>query len=160
MDNDVIDSLFNDLEEAHKTLAVAIGGGVEENTLDILQKASEQEAAPLEITEDSASEESQEAQQEDEEQAKRDLSELLKTIEAGMLLNWHRPDGVVRCRMAAFIKHTGKYILTDRSGAKMAELLEKDMAQKLSTREIEPFESLAAFDQTLESVIGGMREKR
>ena len=87
-------------------------------------------------------------------------AEKLAGLTQGSWLLWNREEGQQRCRLAAFIKHTGKYILTDRSGAKIGEFLHEQMLDMITDGRIELIESELIFERALESVIGGIREKR
>ncbi|MCK5880773.1 MAG: DUF1631 family protein, partial [Sinobacterium sp.] len=85
---------------------------------------------------------------------------LLKNISQGVWFNWHRPEGVVRCQLAAIIKHADKYIIVDRSGSKLAELLKRELVIKLQTTEMDIVHSGAVFDKTLAAVIDDIRTTR
>lgn len=84
----------------------------------------------------------------------------LDSLGQGSWLLWHHDNEQQRCRLAAYIKHTRKFILTDRSGAKVAEFVYDDMLDMLESGRIEMIESEQIFERALESVIGGIREKR
>lgn len=78
----------------------------------------------------------------------------------GSLIVWNKESGQERCRIAAFIKHTRKYILTGRGGVKVAEWSYDEMLEKLLNGELETIETGQIFERALESVIGRMRDTR
>jgi hypothetical protein len=86
--------------------------------------------------------------------------QIMEKLGPGDSLLWNKPQGQLRCRIAAYIKHTKKFIISDRSGAKLAELSEFDMAQKIDSSEMEIMVSEPLFDRALESVIGNIRDRR
>ena len=88
-----------------------------------------------------------------------DAESKLASLGQGSSLLWNKDGEKVRCRIAAYIKHTKKYILTDRTGAKLADFVESDMIQKLASGELETVDSEPMFERALESVIGGMRSR-
>ena len=78
----------------------------------------------------------------------------------GASLLWTRKGEQVRCKIAAHIRPLKKYIISDRSGAKIAEISEAEISEKIASGEIETVDSGLVFDRALESVIGGIRGKR
>lgn len=85
---------------------------------------------------------------------------IMEKIGPGVSLLWNQPGGQKRCRVAAHIKHAKKFIITDRSGGKLAEMSEFDLAQKIDNGEMEVMVDEALFDRALESVIGNIRDRR
>ncbi|GGC79550.1 DUF1631 domain-containing protein [Marinobacter halophilus] len=70
-------------------------------------------------------------------------------------------DGVkVRCKLAAFIKATGKYIFVNRSGAKVAEYHRNDLATALQGGFMTLLDDGLIFDRALESIIDNLRHNR
>jgi hypothetical protein len=65
-----------------------------------------------------------------------------------------------RCRLAAIIKATGKYIFVNRSGMKVAEETRQSLALSLKTGRLRVLDDGMLFDRALEAVIGNLREKR
>ena len=147
-----INHWFDELEQAHKALAVNIGGELNDNPIELLATAS----AHIDDKNTSASPEAK--AQEPLHDEKTDA--LLKNISQGVWFNWHRPEGVVRCQLAAIIKHADKYIIVDRSGSKLAELLKRELVIKLQTTEMDIVHSGAVFDKTLAAVIDDIRTTR
>ena len=66
----------------------------------------------------------------------------------------------VRCKLAAFIRATGKYIFVNRSGAKVAEYHREDLAEALQEGVITMLDDGLIFDRALESIIDNLRHNR
>ena len=153
MNKSIINHWFDELEQAHKTLAISIGGELSDNLLETLGVSNEQSPDSLHKEETVAVSGAEPVQDEKSEA-------LLENITQGVWFNWNRPEGAVRCQLAAIIKHADKYIIVDRSGKKMAELLKRELVIKLQTTEMEVVQSGAMFDKTLASVIDDIRTTR
>ncbi len=69
-------------------------------------------------------------------------------------------DDTVRCRLAAIIRPTGKYIFVNRSGMKVAEKARDELAINLRSGDIRMLDNSMLFDRALESVISNLRESR
>src|SRR5690606_34811696 len=65
-----------------------------------------------------------------------------------------------RCRLAAIIKATGKYIFVNRSGMKVAEETRQGLALSLKSGRLRVLDDGMLFDRALEAVIGTLREQR
>lgn len=65
-----------------------------------------------------------------------------------------------RCRLAAIIKPTGKYIFVNRTGMKVAEETKEALAYALRDGRIRLLDDGMLFDRALESVIGNLRKSR
>lgn len=65
---------------------------------------------------------------------------------------------VTRCRLAAVIQATGKYIFVSRAGIKVAEETVDSLARLLDRGQVEFLDDGQLFDRALESVIGSLRE--
>jgi len=65
-----------------------------------------------------------------------------------------------RCRLAAIIKATGKYIFVNRSGMKVAEKSRDSLAMAMKDGSLRLLDDTMLFDRALESVIGGSRKSR
>ncbi|MDO3388372.1 DUF1631 domain-containing protein [Gilvimarinus sp. SDUM040013] len=63
-----------------------------------------------------------------------------------------------RCRLAAIIKPTGKYIFVNRAGMKVAEESKEQLALALRDGKIRLLDDGMLFDRALESVIGTLRK--
>jgi hypothetical protein len=66
----------------------------------------------------------------------------------------------VRCKLAAFIRATGKYIFVNRSGAKVAEYHRDGLAEALESGLITMLDDGLIFDRALESIIDNLRHNR
>ena len=62
-----------------------------------------------------------------------------------------------RCKLAAIIKATGKYIFVNRSGVKVAEKTKMGLAVELKRGSVQVLNDGLLFDRALESVIGSLR---
>lgn len=69
-------------------------------------------------------------------------------------------DTRLRCKLAAFIKATGKYIFVNRSGAKVAEYQREELATAMQTGLIGMLDDGLIFDRALESIIDNLRYSR
>lgn len=69
-------------------------------------------------------------------------------------------DRRLRCKLAAVIKATGKYIFVNRSGTKVAEYPLADVAQAMAEDRLVMLDDGLIFDRALESVIGNLRTNR
>ncbi len=67
---------------------------------------------------------------------------------------------VFRCRLAAMIKPTGKYIFVNRSGMKVAEETRESLALALKSGRMRILDDGMLFDRALEAVIGNLRSSR
>lgn len=65
-----------------------------------------------------------------------------------------------RCRLAAMIKPTGKYIFVNRSGMKVAEETREGLARALKSGRLRILDDGMLFDRALEAVIGNLRSAR
>ncbi|MBE8718385.1 DUF1631 domain-containing protein [Cellvibrio sp. KB43] len=65
-----------------------------------------------------------------------------------------------RCRLAAIIRATGKYIFVNRSGMKVAEETRNSLALSLKNGRLLLLDDSMLFDRALEAVIGSLREQR
>lgn len=66
----------------------------------------------------------------------------------------------VRCKLAAFIKATDKYIFVNRNGAKVAEYNREELARTLASGDIILLDDGLIFDRALESIIDNLRHSR
>jgi|TARA_B110000879_G_scaffold114529_1_gene152635 hypothetical protein len=65
-----------------------------------------------------------------------------------------------RCRLAAVIRATGKYIFVNRSGMKVAEYSRLTLAQAIQRGQVGTLDDGQLFDRALESVIGSLRDMK
>lgn len=69
-------------------------------------------------------------------------------------------DEPLRCRLAAHIKPTGKYIFVNRSGMKVAEKNRQELAVALRQGLLRPVDSGMLFERALENIVTGMRNSK
>ncbi|MFO7993988.1 MAG: DUF1631 domain-containing protein [Marinobacter sp.] len=81
-------------------------------------------------------------------------------LRVGSWIELIRESGKTRCKLAAFIKATGKYIFVNRSGAKVAEYQREELASALAAEEITMLDDGLIFDRALESIIDNLRSSR
>lgn len=67
-------------------------------------------------------------------------------------------EAFIRCRLAAIIKATGKYIFINRNGAKVAEKSLEELAADLKNGRIKAIDDSQLFDRALESIVSGLRK--
>ncbi|GGE71652.1 hypothetical protein GCM10011533_25030 [Streptosporangium jomthongense] len=106
-----------------------------------------------------ASNHSPEAQDTEEEVSPHWL-EQADSIRVGAWIELTRDDSKLRCKLAAFIKATGKYIFVNRSGAKVAEYHRQDLAVALASGAVSMLDDGLIFDRALESIIDNLRSSR
>ena len=66
-------------------------------------------------------------------------------------------DHKLRCKLAAIIKPTGKYIFVNRTGMKVLEKTRTGLAIEFRRGAIRLLNDALLFDRALESVIGNLR---
>ena len=65
-----------------------------------------------------------------------------------------------RCKLAARISSSGKFIFVNRSGVKMAEFFTEDLAAEYQLGRLKILDDEALFDRALESVISNLRSMK
>jgi len=86
---------------------------------------------------------------------------LVGNITQGSWFEMHSDDGQkFRCRLAAIIRATGKYIFVNRSGVKVAEETRMSLAMALKSGRLQVLDDGMLFDRALEAVIGNLRASR
>lgn len=63
-----------------------------------------------------------------------------------------------RCKLAAIISFSGKYIFVNRNGVKVAELSGQELAHGFDRGQVSLLDENQLFDRALESVIGNLRQ--
>ena len=81
-------------------------------------------------------------------------------LRVGCWVEMPRDNGRLRCKLAAIIRATGKYIFVNRNGAKVAEYRQDELAMALSTGSITMLDDGLIFDRALESIIDNLRHNR
>ena len=83
------------------------------------------------------------------------------SMSMGLWMEFHQEDGKkFRCRLAAIIRATNKYIFVNRSGMKVAEYSRMSLALAIKNKKIGTLDEGQLFDRALESVIGNLREMK
>jgi hypothetical protein len=86
---------------------------------------------------------------------------LVDRMSMGHWFELHQEDGKkFRCRLAAIIRSTGKYIFVNRSGMKVAEYNRLNLAQAVKDGLVSALDEGQLFDRALESVIGNLRKMK
>ena len=86
---------------------------------------------------------------------------LVGNITQGSWFEMQSDDGQkFRCRLAAIIRATGKYIFVNRSGVKVAEETRMTLALALKSGRLQVLDDGMLFDRALEAVIGTLRASR
>lgn len=86
---------------------------------------------------------------------------LVGNITQGSWFEMQSDDGQkFRCRLAAIIRATGKYIFVNRSGVKVAEETRMTLAMALKSGRLQVLDDGMLFDRALEAVIGNLRANR
>jgi hypothetical protein len=86
--------------------------------------------------------------------------EKADSLRVGSWIELNREETRVRCKLAAFIKATGKYIFVNRSGAKVAEYHRQELAADMEAGRISMLDDGLIFDRALESIIDNLRSSR
>lgn len=90
--------------------------------------------------------------------------EALQVVDSLSMGGWFElsleEDSQCRCRLAAVIRATGKYIFVNRSGVKVAEYTRQSLAQAIKNAQVRQLDDGKLFDRALESVINDLRGKK
>lgn len=86
--------------------------------------------------------------------------EMIESLRVGSWLEFHEAGKVVRCKLAALIRVTGKYIFVDRSGIKIADKNKSELLEMAQLGLVNILNDGLLFDRALESVIGNLRDNR
>ena len=88
----------------------------------------------------------------------------LTRVDAMAMGNWvelYQEDGKkFRCRLAAIIRSTGKYIFVNRSGMKVAKYNRMSLGVAIDQGRVKALDEGQLFDRALESVIGNLRKMK
>ncbi len=133
----------------HRPAVVSVAEAVND-----LQEA---EATESRVTVDEAAAETEAAPAPEIDPAWLDRADSLRV---GSWIELTRDTTKTRCKLAAFIKATGKYIFVNRSGAKVAEYHRESLAQAMAADEITMLDDGLIFDRALESIIDNLRSSR
>lgn len=93
--------------------------------------------------------------------ASQSYLDKVETLKMGNWMEIHLEDGKkFRCRLAAIIRGTGKYIFVNRSGMKVVEHNRESLALAIQIGTIKLLDEGLLFDRALESVIGNLRNMK
>lgn len=83
---------------------------------------------------------------------------LVENFVVGVWFERIEGDSTFRCRLAAIIRGTGRYIFVNRSGVKVAEETRDSLALQLQNGELRTLDDSMLFDRALESMISNLRK--
>jgi hypothetical protein len=66
-------------------------------------------------------------------------------------------ENTLRCKLAAIIEATGKYVFVDRTGMKVLERSRIGLALEFQRGAVRALDDTLLFDRALESVLGNLR---
>ena len=91
-----------------------------------------------------------------------DDDEALQQVESLRVGSWvefqEDDEHKLRCKLAAIIKPTGKYVFVNRTGMKVLEKSRNALAVEFRRKTIRLLDDALLFDRALESVIGNLRK--
>lgn len=88
-------------------------------------------------------------------------AERVDALQVGNWVEFQQSGGkVLRCRLAAIIRATGKYIFVNRAGVKVAENNREGLLKAYLSGELSTLDEGRLFDRALESVIGNLRDMK
>ncbi|MBK1887533.1 DUF1631 domain-containing protein [Marinobacter sp. DY40_1A1] len=82
------------------------------------------------------------------------------SLRVGAWVELSRDETKLRCKLAAVIRATGKYIFVNRSGAKVAEYHRQELASAMAAGAVCMLDDGLIFDRALESIIDNLRNTR
>ncbi len=140
------DELVDELAEAEASLEVAAESSTAEATLPAeAPVASSDDAVALDPTRT----------------REQRNQERVDALQVGNWVEFRQSGGkVLRCRLAAIIRATGKYIFVNRAGVKVAENNREGLLKAYMSGELATLDEGRLFDRALESVIGNLRDMK
>ncbi|MBD3639747.1 MAG: DUF1631 domain-containing protein [Marinobacter sp.] len=150
------DSAIRDLELAHVDVFQRLVTAVPQPEAPV----DNQEAFAEEVLPDPTLPEDSVAVSDGEPDVEAEWLARADSLRVGSWIELNRDDNRTRCKLAAFIKATGKYIFVNRSGAKVAEYQREDLARAMAAGEIGMLDDGLIFDRALESIIDNLRSSR
>lgn len=89
------------------------------------------------------------------------IADLVDSMAVGAWVEFHNNEGEKnRCKLAAIIRVSGKYIFVNRLGIKVAEYTRSGLIEAARAGVISVLDNALLFDRALESVIGHLREMK
>lgn len=149
------DSAIRDLEQAHVDVFQRLVTAVRqpESPVDAPEAVTEQPLPEVSPPDDSVV-------SDEESGVGAEWLARADSLRVGSWIELIRDDNRTRCKLAAFIKATGKYIFVNRSGAKVAEYHREQLAEAMANGEIGMLDDGLIFDRALESIIDNLRSSR
>lgn len=156
-----MNSIFSELEAEHLKRLKAVSSVYKGNGAQA--SVHQAESSPVDIGADvnRQSDATVERHAETISEALHDMSvaEKLDSLNMGNWVEFHTSgEASIRCRLAAIIKPSGKYIFVNRSGKKVAEYQREELAVKIQSGQASVLDDSLLFDRALESVIGSLRD--
>ena len=133
------------------------GEKIEEITLEGLPRFSPNQGVSVES---SGKDQTQEVEQVLADEPEPIHYQQVESFVRGAWFEMSSEEGAVRCRLAAFIKPTGKYIFVNRNGMKVAEKSKRDLALLVKNDELRALDNSMLFDRALETIVSSMRKPR
>ncbi len=152
-DNFAMNKLFSELEAEHlKRFKGKVAPSAMKESTAIRSETSDQSTATTPVTLDQELDASVEA-------IEQSAYDKVDALSPGTWVEFHPAEASkFRCRLAAIIKPSCKYIFVNRSGKKVAEHSRDGLAADIQKGEITLLDDGLLFDRALESVIGNLRE--
>lgn len=148
-----VEELFLALDELHFALLR------DEQNLETAATPAEVAKPPLEVEAEIATNAADQQPLVDELPADDPHMIAVSAFSHGAWFELAAPSGETwRCRLAAYIKPTDKYIFVDRGGIKVAEQSRNELALALKQGRLKPLDNNVLFDRALESVVSGLRK--
>ena len=130
--------------------------------LELPPEVVEQEPAMLEVVEEIVLSAPGAKAESEPEPSLADDDESLSQVDALHVGSWvefqEDEEHKLRCKLAAVIKPTGKYIFVNRTGMKVLEKTRMGLAVEFRRQAIRLLDDALLFDRALESVIGNLRK--
>ena len=130
--------------------------------LELPPEVVEQEPAMLEVVEEIVLSAPGAKAESEPEPSLADDDESLLQVDALHVGSWvefqEDEEHKLRCKLAAVIKPTGKYIFVNRTGMKVLEKTRMGLAVEFRRQAIRLLDDALLFDRALESVIGNLRK--
>jgi len=92
--------------------------------------------------------------------AEKSAIERIERLQVGGWVELLQDGHQVRCRLAAVIRATGKFIFVNRAGVKVAENNREGLVRAYKSGALTILDEGRLFDRALESVIGNLREMK
>nr|WP_256489349.1 DUF1631 domain-containing protein [Pleionea sp. CnH1-48] len=141
--------------QEHKAVAQEIGETATEQTLEELTLASQQPTVGVAQERESWLDVGEEVNESDP------VYQQVDQIQAGAWVEICREgDERQRCKLAAYIASSQKYIFVNRAGVKITEVSREQLAAAFKNETIVLLDDAALFDRALESVITNLRSMK